>query len=220
MKRRSDRWTHLWTRLQADANLRDAIFDELVAAYADPSRHYHNLDHIDQMFDILDRVESQVSDLDAIELAIWFHDFVYDPTAADNEERSAQVAGKLLASAGIETTLIDRVKTLILQTKTHNAPVDDSDGQLLLDIDLAILGASPDSYHEYAAEIRREYAMFSDDVYRDGRCRVLDSLLKRPRLYATESLFSWFEKNARKNVQAELYELQQSQCHARLYTRD
>jgi hypothetical protein len=62
--------------------------DELVAAYTAPSRHYHNLTHIEDCLGAL----AAVNDLSAAEReilteAIWWHDVVYDPTRLEERRR-------------------------------------------------------------------------------------------------------------------------------------
>jgi predicted metal-dependent HD superfamily phosphohydrolase len=74
---------------------------------------------------------------------------------------------------------------------------------LLLDADLAILGSSPDLYDAYAAAVRREYAWVSPSDWLSGRRRVLDSLLRRERIYRTASMPGAREETARLNLRRE-----------------
>ncbi len=96
---------------------------------------------------------------------------------------------------------------MILLTKAHHAEPDDRDGQVLLDADLAILGAEESRYDEYAAAIRREYAWVPDEAYRTGRRGVLETFLKKPRIYFTDTLFFLREERARKNLAKEIERL-------------
>jgi predicted metal-dependent HD superfamily phosphohydrolase len=133
-------------------------------------------------------------------LAAWFHDAVYDTRRADNEERSAAFARKALSAVGAPGPVVDEVVRLVLLTRMHQAGPDDPEGQVLLDADLAVLAAEEDVYDRYAAAIRREYAGVADEDYRDGRRRVLEGLLRRPRIYATEMMFTCSEAAARRNL--------------------
>jgi predicted metal-dependent HD superfamily phosphohydrolase len=185
----------------------DAAFAELVRAYSDPARHYHNLGHLRDILDAVRSLLGHVHDPAAVQLAAWFHDVVYDPRANDNEERSADQAEVVLRRLGLPEQTITAVRRLILQTKTHEA--DDPDGWALLDADLAILGAAPDRYAAYAAAIRQEYAWVPDDAYRAGRSRVLQQFLQRKRLFRTDTFFSALEVRARTNLTQELAVLSQ-----------
>jgi predicted metal-dependent HD superfamily phosphohydrolase len=178
-----------------------AAFADLVARYSEASRHYHNLTHLAEMLTIIDDLADEAT---AVRLAAWFHDAVYYSRAQDNEERSTALAGTVLGNFGLPHALIADVERLVLLTKTHLADGADRDAQLLLDADLAILGAQDDRYDDYARAIRREYAWVADDAYRDGRGRVLKGFLKRPRIYFTDALFRSHEARARRNLRREL----------------
>jgi predicted metal-dependent HD superfamily phosphohydrolase len=181
-------------------------FDVLVAAYTAPERHYHNLEHLAEMFRVADRLSSQVEDPAALHLAIWFHDAVYDSRAKDNERRSGELAVDLLGPIGVPASVIERVVQMIWATQ-HAAdaqPAASRDTRVLLDADLAILGASPERYARYASDIRREYAWVPDADYRAGRAAVLEHFLARPRIYLTQLMFDEGEQRARANLRAEL----------------
>src|SRR5438105_4503102 len=118
-------------------------FGVLVAAYSAPERHYHNLEHLDEMFRVPDRLAPNVADPAAVQLAIWFHDAVYDPRAKDNESRSADLAHTLLGPIGVPRSELDRVARLVLATAhlSGGQPAGDRETAILLDADLAILGS-------------------------------------------------------------------------------
>ena len=195
-----------WVRLldkfgvaPADAYL---LFDELVAAYEEPGRYYHNLEHLGEMLRITSRLSDFARDMPSIHLAAWYHDVIYDPKAKNNEELSAGKAAEKLSSVGIPSDVIDSIAKMILATKTHAG--NDPDTRVLLDADLAILGADIKRYDRYAADIRREYSWIEDSVYRPGRIGVLESFLKRDRIYHTQRLFEMGEVPARENIKREI----------------
>jgi predicted metal-dependent HD superfamily phosphohydrolase len=140
----------------------------------------------------------------ALFLAGWFHDAVYDSRAKDNEEQSASLAVASLRPLRLPEPLLAETARLILLTKTHQAAPYDTLGHLLLDADLAILGAEPPAYDAYADAIRREYVWVPEDLYREGRRRVLEGFLGRPRLYFTEALAARCEEQARSNLRREI----------------
>ena len=179
------------------------ILVDLGGRYSEPARHYHTLRHVAAMLKTLDPLRGRMEDATALELAVWFHDAVYDARRGDNEEESAAFADAVLTPAGVLEATRDRVRHLILATKTHSALPGDPDCRLLLDADLAILGAPPADYDAYAAAIRREYDWVSEADYKAGRVRVLSSFLNRDRLFHTDA-FSALEQPARANLGREI----------------
>lgn len=177
-----------------------ASFAALDGAYAEPHRAYHNAAHIADCLRQLDSVHGLAERPDEIEAAVWFHDAVYDPRAADNEERSANWATTALRQGGVEPAAIDRIAAMILATR-HSGEPDSPDAALLLDVDLSILGREPDAFAEYDRGIRAEYAWVPDDEYRAGRSAVLEGFLRRPTIYRRDSFRSRYEVQARQNLE-------------------
>jgi predicted metal-dependent HD superfamily phosphohydrolase len=154
---------------------------------------------------MLETVESLASfarNLSAVKLAVWLHDVICDSRASDNEERSAEFAEQFCEKLSIPEARV--VASLILKTKTHEAG-GDVDAQMLLDADLAILGASEPVYRKYAEQIRQEYAWVLEPDYRKGRRQVLERFLGRPRIY---HFLCHLEQPARRNIAAEIAQLQ------------
>lgn len=202
-----------WARLLAWYGvvpvLADPVFDVLAAAYTAPRRHYHNLEHLAEMFRVVARLTPDTDDPGAVQLAVWFHDVVYDPRAEDNEPRSAEVLVELLRQLGVPPATVERVGRLVRATAHLSSadPPADRDTAALLDADLAILGADEERYRRYAADVREEYAFVPDEEYRKGRAAVLRTFLARPRIFHTRGLFDEAETRARANLAAELAEL-------------
>jgi predicted metal-dependent HD superfamily phosphohydrolase len=183
-------------------------FDRLVAAYLQPHRHYHTLEHLSEMFRVVGRLSGLCRDPRAVRLAVWFHDAVYDPRAKDNEERSAALATDWLGRLGLAGETAGRVADLVRATAHLSAEaVTDRDDDVLLDADLAIFGASEERYLRYAADVRREYAFVPEDAYRAGRAAVLRHFQALPRIYRTASMWDVGEAAARRNLAAELARL-------------
>ncbi len=181
----------------------DRVFDRLVDAYTQPERYYHNLHHIDCVLTTIDRF-TDLQNPRAVYLAAWWHDFVYDARAGDNEANSAELARDLVSELGESSKTIDRVQQLILATQGHQIDPHDRDRCIFLDADLAILGAQPDRYQVYQQAIRREYSWVAATDYQAGRIQVLKSFLQRDRLYFTDLLFDELESIARSNLQQEI----------------
>src|ERR1700760_2239730 len=101
--------------------------DDLIAAYAAPNRHYHNLAHIEDCLDQLARVDGlSAAERAILQEAIWWHDVGYDPTRSENEDLSAQLAEQ---SLGHE--IRHEVGRLIRLTKTHQVDPGDRLGAIL-----------------------------------------------------------------------------------------
>ena len=184
---------------------------ELVARYREPHRAYHNLDHIADCLEKLELARPMLrkDEADAVELALWWHDAVYDAKAGDNEERSAALFRDVAASHRLAEPLAEKVEHLIVLTKTH-APGPDFAEQAMIDIDLSILGALPSRFAAYDEGIRREYAHIPEDVWRERRARVLAGFLRRPRLFATALFHGRFDAQARENLSRALDQLGRS----------
>jgi len=200
-------WVQLLGRFAVSPADAYPVFDRLVTAHAEPHRHYHTLEHLSEMFQVAGKLADAAADPAAIQLAIWFHDAVYDPRANDNERQSALLAANALRPLGVPERTIQHVVAMIEAT-AHVVTADgNADTAVLLDADLAILSAEERRYARYAADIRREYAWVPDAVYRKGRTRVLEGFLNRPRIYQTDRMHAVAEESARRNLRAEIADL-------------
>lgn len=181
------------------------LFDRLCAAHEEPHRHYHTLEHVAEVLRVVGRLSPICASPPTVTLAVWFHDAVYFPRRGDNEGRSAELAAGELAALGLDGGTIETVQRLIRATAHLGAehPAADADTQVLLDADLAILGAARVRYDRYAADIRKEYSYASDADYVRGRVAVLDHFLASPRIYRTPLMFAEGERPARENLAAE-----------------
>ncbi|HEX4687686.1 MAG TPA: hypothetical protein VH228_12955 [Nocardioides sp.] len=177
------------------------VRDALLAAYADPSRGYHDSVHLTEVLDRLDELAGAGIGFDATTagLAAWFHDAVYDGER-DAEERSAVWAEEALAG----TAYAEDVARLVRLTETHDPGPDDPAGQALCDADLAILAAPPGRYDDYVAGVRRDYAHISDADFAAGRTAVLHDLAGRALLFHTAYGREHWEPVARANLEREL----------------
>ncbi|MFN6484255.1 MULTISPECIES: hypothetical protein [unclassified Nostoc] len=200
-------WQHTLQSFGVDQVAAEKAFNPLVAAYSTPGRYYHTLKHIDRVLSTIEILQGYTNNLASVQLAAWFHDVVYESQAKDNEEQSADYAFELLNNLGIPESTIATVTRLILNTKHHQAAVDDYDSQVLLDADLAILATNQAQYEEYAYGIRQEYAWMGEVDYITGRQQVLERFLQRSRIYFTPLMLEFAEPCARGNIQAEIQSL-------------
>lgn len=231
----NDRWCTLWQMLGGTGDGR-ATYDKLQDAYSQPERAYHNLDHIHDCIDQLDafkewlmaddlffirRREPKEGELPfgektfgTVEMALWFHDAVYDAQAKDNEAQSARLAENELTAGGFPTDVIADIKRLIMATQhqsdisTRNPDEDELNRfrvelfmpNLISDIDLSILGRRPSVFAAYDQHIRQEYQIYPDEVYYPARATVLDSFLARDQIYQNFYFHKKYEATARQNL--------------------
>jgi len=191
-------WQHCWEGLGlvGDPALRDALLN----AWDGPGRHYHTTQHLTECLQLLERWQGCADQPAELALALWFHDAVYDPRATDNEARSADQARIALQAAGASRARIEHIRGLILATATHLPTDGDADTRLMLDIDLAILAASPARFAEYEAQIRAEYAWVPEPLYQEKRRAVLAGFHARSPLYLTPAIAAVLEAPARRNL--------------------
>jgi predicted metal-dependent HD superfamily phosphohydrolase len=184
----------------------DAVAD-LISRWSEPVRRYHTLDHLRFMLAVVDDSAVCATDINAVRLAAWLHDAIYDPAdlaPGSNERASADLAKTVLARLSVPAARIDEVARLILLTVDHRVALGDANGALLCDADLAILATDADHYRWYAEAIRAEYAQVPDDAFASGRSAVLAKLLDLDSIYHLAPHRDAWEARARANLSAEL----------------
>jgi predicted metal-dependent HD superfamily phosphohydrolase len=198
-------WRTAWRALGVHAP-DETLLHDLVRRYAEPHRQYHTMQHLDECFAHFELLRDDAEQAAEIELALWFHDAIYDTRRDDNEERSAEWARSSALGAGSPPAAAERIRALILVTR-HNALPQTLDERILVDVDLAILGADPSRFDEYETQVRAEYAWVPDDVFRRNRRSVLEAFARRPSIYSTARFASLFEAKARDNLRRSIAKL-------------
>lgn len=181
-----------------------STFDRLLVRYAEPQRHYHTWAHVQACFAARDRLGARHSP--AVDLALLFHDAVYDPLARDNEAKSAELLLEEGRRAWLDEPTLQRAAELIVATQRHEAGVD-AEAQVVLDADLSILGQPREVFDAYERDVRAEFSMFEDAAYASGRRAVLERFLARPSLYFTVRGRALWEVTARDNLTRSLAQL-------------
>lgn len=174
------------------------IFNKLIAAYNEKQRAYHTVQHLYECLVLLESIRADLNDAYTVALALWFHDAVYDPQAKDNEMKSAELFEQYLVQ-DLSADNVQKIKRWIIATQKH-ASTDELDLQFLLDIDLAILAASPARFAEYEQQIQKEYAWVDPDIYSIERKEVLAHFYQTEPLYQTEYFQQNFEQRAKDNL--------------------
>ena len=197
-------WRDTWRDLGLPAP--DGVLDAVLARWDEPHRRYHTLQHLRECLALFAAHRGEAERPGEAAVAVWFHDAIYDTARHDNEAASADWARRVLREAGAGDDAIARVDALILATRHSQVPAT-PDERLLVDIDLAILGADPARFDEYERQIRDEYDFVPEDVFRDKRAQILRGFLARPALFETSALKARFEAPARANLAAAIARL-------------
>lgn len=188
-----DRWQATWHALGVTPPA--GLLDELLRRYAEPQRHYHTVQHLEECLSRFDLLRDDAADPAQVELALWFHDAVYDVRAHDNEAASARLARDTLA----DPALGERIAALVMAT-CHDAAPPDADAELLVDADLGILGEPAARFDEFERQIRAEYAFVPETVYEQKRAEVMARFARRDCLFRSAPMRERYEAQARANL--------------------
>lgn len=182
----------------------DRLWYDIDKAYSAAGRHYHNMQHLEQLYSSLSAVQDQFKDPEVMWLALCYHDIVYETGRQDNEDQSAAFARDILTALQFPEYRVQQCTHMILATKSHTAAAD-KDTNYFTDADLSILGQNWERYIQYAKAIRKEYCIYPDEQYYPGRKKVIRRFLETPRLFKTGHFYRLYEQQARKNLQQELH---------------
>jgi predicted metal-dependent HD superfamily phosphohydrolase len=200
-------WLRSFTSYQPNNHsYNQALFENLLESYSEPQRKYHTLQHLVECIQKFELVIDLVNFPREVEVALWFHDAIYDVQGHDNEALSADWAKESLVAVGASTDEIDLIYHLIMVTQHTNVPKI-LDEQTLVDIDLSILGERIERFKEYDIQVRQEYAWVAEEIYRVKRCEVLQMFLARPSIYSTDYFQKHFEAQARENLKHSIEQL-------------
>ena len=202
-----EQWRKSWGALGVAISpvlLRD--FEDLIARYSEPHRRYHTVRHLEECFEKLAEVRALAEHPAEVEIALWYHDAIYDTRSKQNEAESAALArAKVLAAGGVEKSAT-RISQLIMATR-HDVVPNGNDAKLLVDVDLSILGATAERFDEYEQQVREEYSWVPDSVFRNERRRILQTILARPSIFNTQLFIDRYEQQARDNIQRSITRL-------------
>ncbi|MCR5887613.1 hypothetical protein LRS06_07445 [Hymenobacter sp. J193] len=200
------RWEQLTAPIVPDEARRVGVLRQLTELYTGSGRHYHTLTHVQDLLQTIDEHADNLQEVAVVQLAAWFHDAIYNPLRSDNEARSAELARDFLRHSNWPAARQERVALLIERTQDHTQPQPPhgTDLHFFLDADLQVLGRPEAEYWQYARQIREEYRLVPDILYRRGRRKVLEKLLSVPHLYRTTMFREKLEDAARGNLHAEL----------------
>jgi predicted metal-dependent HD superfamily phosphohydrolase len=192
----------------ASVSCSDGMTRRLRTRYDEPHRGYHTWAHVLACLEARARILR--APLPEVDLALLFHDAVYDPRASDNEERSASLLLDEGRREWMDERLLVRAASLVAATRHDGAGLDCDEACVVVDADLSILGAAPVTFDAYERGIRQEYAFADGAAYAAGRRAVLASFLERTSIYETRVGRELWESNARRNLERALAALDRS----------
>ncbi|WP_294224170.1 hypothetical protein [uncultured Chryseobacterium sp.] len=189
-----------------DYQLIGNLWAQIEKQYTGKGRHYHNLQHLENMFPELETLKADITDFSIITFSVFYHDVIYDATSKTNEEKSAEFAASRMKRMNIDQDTVRKVSEQIIATKSHQRS-GNADTNYLLDADLSVLGKDRETYMEYTLKIRKEYAVYPDFLYKPGRKKVLQHFLKLESIFKTDTFRNQYEDQARKNIEWEIESL-------------
>jgi predicted metal-dependent HD superfamily phosphohydrolase len=201
-----DRFQLLWRQSLLDQSVDDsaAIHQRLVDSYSEPQRVYHTLSHIEHCLTHFDRISAQLQNPVAVELAIWFHDVIYAPGAADNEQLSADLFLELTQHC-FDDSLRNTVYQHIMATLHDGSQIDNNDTKFLVDIDLSSFALPWPEFSRDSNNLRQEMSCLSDDDFYRKQFAFQQKLINQPRFFKSDYFYENYEDQARQNL-ADLFE--------------
>ena len=199
----SDTYFQLARQYTNDEQKIAECWSEIEKAHSSSGRYYHNLSHLENLITQLSFCKEEIADWNTLLFSVFYHDIVYSVTQKDNEEQSAQLAEKHLSALQVPTLQIKKCTVQIIATKSHQFS-DDPDTNLFTDADLSILGMEWPLYEAYYKQVRQEYAIYPDPVYKPGRTNVLKHFLQMEQIFKTTPFYNKYEQSARENLTHEL----------------
>lgn len=193
----------LLTNYTDNGRLTNELWMEIEKNYSSEKRHYHTLQHLDNLLAQLTDVKEKIQNWNTILFTLYYHDIVYNSLKSDNEEKSAELAEKRMKQIAVSIDTIELCKNQILATKSH-IKSNDSDTNYFTDADLSVLGQNWETYSLYYKNVREEYSIYPDFVYNPGRKKVLNHFLSMERIFKTEYFYSKYELQAKQNIQMEI----------------
>jgi len=195
------RFVDLISKYSSDQKYNLGCWNKVENSYTSESRHYHDLSHIENMFEQLDYVKNEIEDMDAVCFSIFYHDIIYKVARSDNELKSALILERDLAPISFDQ--VSKCKLQIEATKNHERS-QFPDTNILLDLDLSILGADWEVYEEYTENVRKEFKIYPNFLYRKGRKKFLKTMLAKDQIFKTDYFTKRLEQQAIKNLKREL----------------
>lgn len=195
---RAQRLLLFWSDLWKPQGLPAPPCEPLLQAYDHPRRAYHNLEHLEDVLQWTVGLPISAAERQLLQVALFYHDVVYESRRGDNEAASAAWAQRDLRALNYPATA--EVVALIMDTRHDSEPATEL-GKWMVDVDLSILGSSTARFDRYNEAVRAEYRWVPWFLYRSRRRQVLRAFLARDAIYATPFFRERLEAAARVNLE-------------------
>lgn len=186
-----------------DKQVASKYWDEIVHNYSGSQRHYHTLEHLENMLLQLLPIKEKIESWKTVMFSLYYHDIIYNSLKSNNEEKSAELAVKRMQELKVQADVISECKAQIITTKAHQSS-NNSDTNYFTDVDLSILGQDWTIYKGYCQNIRKEYSVYPNFMYNRGRKKVIQHFLNMDRIYKTDYYYGKLERSAKDNLMREL----------------
>jgi predicted metal-dependent HD superfamily phosphohydrolase len=156
----------------------DCDYTMLVDMWCEKHRHYHNIEHLLDLFQMINRDYSNKlineKTYEKLLITSLFHDVIFDPKQTDNEEKSADFFLSMCLEKN--NTDIQEIKQSILDTKEHisSNPLSEKFNAY----DMNIVERSFEKLLEWEQGIFKEYE-FAGEKYKPTRIKFLESLTNK-----------------------------------------
>lgn len=190
---------NLLSDYRAEEVLISKFWNEIEQHHSSKNRHYHTLSHLENLLIELTEVKHIIDHWDTILFTLFYHDIVYNATKSDNEEKSAEFAAERMSQINVPELIIGNCVDQILATQKHLSN-NISDTNYFLDADLSILGQDLEVYTTYFQNVRKEYSIYPNFLYKPGRKKALKHFLNMERIFKTDHFFGKFEFKAKSNL--------------------
>lgn len=145
---------------------------QVATAWREPHRHYHTEAHLQKLLhdiaDLAQRGDLTQEEKEILQVTAFFHDWVYDVKAHDNEEQSAQV---FMQYAEAHPNAL-AIRDIILATKDHLS--HDRLGRIFCALDMRVVTHSSFAeLLEWERQIFKEYQWIDFSMYKIGRLKLL-----------------------------------------------
>ncbi|WP_332454663.1 hypothetical protein [Chryseobacterium aquaticum] len=192
-----ERYFRICFNYTKNETLIENLWHEIEKKYSEKGRHYHNLNHLENMFSELKPVKDKILNFNNVSFSVFYHDVIYDATSKMNEGKSAEFAKSRLQKLGLNEIDLAEISEQILATKSHQKSYK-TDINYLLDADLSVLGKDTQTYLDYIKQIRKEYSIYPDFLYNPGRKKVLKHFLDLENIFKTEDFRNKYESQQEK----------------------
>lgn len=192
--RTAGRFIRLMRNLGVGMQASGGLLSYLLASYSEEHRKYHTLTHLACMFDKAEEWGWILTPSE--ELAIFYHDIVYEVGSSSNEADSAALLGELrplvAGHPGVQAILV-KASTIIQETARFLEPAVTQEAERVMDLDLSGLA---DPWQLFC--IKNHLLQEEFGVSASTHCTTLKKFLEKPRIFhvRTET-----EEAARRNIE-------------------